>query len=65
MGVTDDFFTDLSGSSLIATQLVAQVRRQFQVELPLRRFFQEPTVAGLADSIEAQRDASTLGVAQN
>jgi hypothetical protein len=31
----------------------------------LRRFFEEPTVAGLADSIEAQREGSTLRVAQN
>jgi acyl transferase domain-containing protein/acyl carrier protein len=65
VGVTDDFFTDLSGSSLIATQLVSQIRNQFQVDLPLRRFFEQPTVAGLAVSIEAQREAASLRAAQN
>jgi acyl transferase domain-containing protein len=64
VGVTDDFFTHLSGSSLIATQLVSQLRTKFQVELPLRRFFEEPTVAGLAITIGAQSSEAKLHVSQ-
>jgi acyl carrier protein len=62
VGVTDDFFVDLSGSSLIATQLVAQLRNRFQIELPLRRFFEEPTVGRLAVAIGAQRDGASSPV---
>jgi acyl transferase domain-containing protein len=53
VGMFDNFFTDLRGTSLVATQLVARLRNIFKQELPLRRFFEGPTVAELAESIEA------------
>jgi amino acid adenylation domain-containing protein len=54
VGAQDDFF-ELGGHSLLATQVVARVREQFSMDLPLRRVFETPTVAGLAEAIRAGR----------
>ena len=53
VGVIDNFFTDLRGSSLLATQVTARLREQLHVDLPLRRLFDGPTIAELAESIDA------------
>ena len=58
VGIHDDFFVELSGSSLLATQLVTRLRNQFNTELPLRRFFEAPTVADLAALIASEASVS-------
>lgn len=58
----DNFF-ELGGHSLIATQVMVRVQKTTGVELPLRALFENPTVAQLAEQIEAGLRKGTVSAA--
>ncbi|OQO89834.1 hypothetical protein B1813_18455 [Saccharomonospora piscinae] len=51
VGVEDNFF-DIGGDSLLNIQVVARIRTAFGVDLSPRAVFDNPTVAGLAASLD-------------
>ncbi|HEX5707565.1 MAG TPA: SDR family oxidoreductase, partial [Pyrinomonadaceae bacterium] len=51
LGIHDNFF-ELGGHSLLATQVVSRLRETFDVDVPLRAFFERPTIAELASLVE-------------
>jgi amino acid adenylation domain-containing protein len=59
----DNFFT-LGGDSLLATQLVEEVRRQLPVAMTLRMLLGAPTVAELAAVVRSQADALDSGLVE-
>ena len=56
----DDNFLELGGDSLLATQIIAQLRERFQVKLSLANLFAAPTVAEMAVSL-----VDKFGIDQN
>ena len=58
VGVTDNFF-ELGGHSLMVMQVVARIRKEFDVEVPIRSLFEDPTIRGLAKEVE---DAKIKGI---
>ena len=55
-GAGDSFFA-LGGHSLLAMRLATRVRDAFGADLPLRAFFEAPTLEAMAERIDAETDA--------
>jgi acyl transferase domain-containing protein/acyl carrier protein len=60
VGIHDNFF-DLGGHSLMALQILGQLRALFQMDLSLPDLFETPTIAGLAEAIETLRWTTRRG----
>jgi amino acid adenylation domain-containing protein len=56
VGASDNFF-DLGGHSLLAAQVLARLRQVFQIELPLRVFFETATPERIARALVAAEPA--------
>ena len=54
VGADQNFF-ELGGHSLLVLQVMARIRREFDVELGVRTMFEEPTIAELASEVEKAR----------
>jgi len=52
IGVFDNFY-DLGGHSLLAIQVASRIGDAFHVELSIRHLFETPTIAALADRLDA------------
>jgi acyl carrier protein len=59
IGAHDDFF-ELGGHSMLIPQLINRINQAFQIQLSLAVLFENPTVSGLAQSIEAAADAQAV-----
>lgn len=51
LSVEDDFFA-VGGQSLLATQVMSRLRREFEVNIPLRALFEAPTIRNIAKQVE-------------
>ncbi|MEH1895040.1 MAG: SDR family NAD(P)-dependent oxidoreductase [Nostoc sp.] len=54
LSIHDNFF-EFGGNSLLAGQVISRLREDLSLELSLQRLFKAPTIASLAQSIEAIR----------
>ena len=54
IGVQDDFF-ELGGHSLLAMQMLTRIRDAFGVRLSMSAIFEAPTIAQLAEQVDAAR----------
>jgi amino acid adenylation domain-containing protein len=64
IGVNDNFF-DLGGNSLMAARAMSRLQKLLDVDIPMRVFFETPTLAGLAQAVthlNEKKDDETTGL---
>ncbi|MCR8643270.1 amino acid adenylation domain-containing protein [Paenibacillus sp. N1-5-1-14] len=61
IGIHDHFFEN-GGHSLLMMQVISRIRSIWNMELPVRALFAAPTVAELAEYVQAQGSGSTTQV---
>jgi amino acid adenylation domain-containing protein len=65
VGIHDNFFK-IGGHSLMAARAAARMRESFKVDIPLRRMFELPTIAQLAQAVdETVQAAGTNGASSH
>lgn len=57
-----DSFFDLGGHSILATQMIFELRRKLAIEVPLGLIFKEPTISGFAREISKLKDQDNVMV---
>jgi amino acid adenylation domain-containing protein/thioester reductase-like protein len=60
IGIQDNFF-ELGGHSLLVTQLIFRLNEKFNLSIPLREFFSQPTIENMAAFIEKREPLNTEG----
>lgn len=64
VGIQDDFFA-LGGSSLLVTRIVTELTSLYGIELPVRDFFANPTIASCARHLRRLLELEPLFVAED
>jgi len=59
VSIHDNFF-QIGGQSLLATKVISRLRKAFQIDVPMRSFFEMSTVAQLSKTVDESRN-STAG----
>lgn len=62
IGIRDDFLS-LGGHSLVATKLLARLRKETGKHLSLRDFMTNPTIAGISDALNGDADQGSPSLA--
>lgn len=61
IGIHDNFF-ELGGHSIMATLLIRKFRKTFQQSYSMQAFFSAPTVAGMAETLEAVKSRGNIRI---